>query len=386
MGAAASAGENRRLISVWRIQRLVSRFLGVLASIFVFFQLYIGPPLVIAYIIAQTFTQHYDLLTVAVNLLIVILVILQTLYCIRVFRRTYGQYLASPNASAGLVPLSSGMNVAFDQMWVDVVTKLRIDNIPIKLWYRPYKSEINASAIMLEDQAHLLISLGLLRSMNRSPEIARAVLFHEGAHLAQKDSRLWLKAAAFADVIRRITLPIAIGIGAIRLILAILGLFFLFMHEPMLQSARAQHPDSDQVQDLEDERDELLFMLTGQVFLAFFGPAFVLLLGASVASVRRKSEFNADLAAVAFCGQTGITVLLESARRQEKRRLFDYFGTHPSAKRRLRAIQKPGKLLLIKIGYIALALALGFAVNHWVDDTLLFDGLVLLLCFAILLY
>jgi Zn-dependent protease with chaperone function len=380
----ASGGESRGLISMWRIQRVISRFLSVLASGFVYFQLYIGPAILIIYSVVLILQEHNELISVVSRILILVLTILQLDFTIRQFNRTYRSYLIPPIASAGLIPLSPGMNVLFEQIWADVVTKLKIDARPIKLWYRPQKAEVNASAIMLDDGAHVLVSLGLLRALNRSPEIAQAVLFHEGAHLAQRDTRLWLKAGAFTDVIRRVALPIAIGISALQVIGAILGLLIAFRTAPVVESKLARDPDNQELQELKDEGDAIKEKATNDLCLAFAGPAFIVLMVAAVASVRRRSEFCADLAARAFCGPSGITSLLESAARQERRKLFDYFGSHPSAKRRLRALREMlGKVLLIKIGLIA---SVWVGLQYIGEIPLFFAWLFFLLCFAILLY
>lgn len=358
---------------------MVSQILSFLGTIFVIVQVYIGPPLALALVTLEFFSTEQNFLTAAIFGFVIIVGALLAIYAMLEFRSTYSGYLSPPTASAALEPL--GMNAAFDKIWAEVATKLGIDRVPIRMWYRPLKAGINASAIRLKDGAHVLVSHGLLRSITRRPDVAKAVLFHEGAHIAQKDSRLWPKVDALLNVTRRIYLRIVMVLVAVSLISAFMSAIDL---RPSMADPHAQ--------DWVEARNLAILKSSGYVFLACLQAGFLLLLSAAVAWIRRRSEFNADLAARAFCGPSGLNAILESAASRETPKLFDYFESHPSATRRLQAAREiPGKRFVIKLACIALAFIPVYLVTHFGylggdlvgSFSLLFIGIFLFLFFAI---
>jgi hypothetical protein len=189
------------------------------------------------------------------------------------------------------------------------------------------------------DAIHLFLPLGFFRLLSTDRDAARAIVAHELAHCAQKDSSEWLRASAFSSFARSALLPF-IAIQAVAVCLVIIRIEEGRQTENSslaYESAVMRRHVPSYISHQLDPRAITLEKL-GVSLRAVFAFGMIVALAAHVRKMRRNSEQMADLAAAAVAGPDAVARALTSTQRPSGPR--EIFDTHPDLGERLEALNR----------------------------------------------
>lgn len=161
----------------------------------------------------------------------------------------------------------------------EIATVLKVSLQKVKILLAPCDYSVGASVLTSRGITYIVLPLGFLKLFGGEPAQAKAILAHELAHVAQRDSRLWLLVKAYTQTIRKISIPVAWATGIIGLLVAI------GTETATLQS----------------------------LVQVFSRPAILWAFMYSARTLRHRSERSADLAAAAVVGVDAIQAALERA-------------------------------------------------------------------------
>ncbi|MCP4250585.1 MAG: M48 family metalloprotease [bacterium] len=227
----------------------------------------------------------------------------------------FGQYRKSMPAS---------VRVWVEDAIASVMNEMGLPNTEINVWLAPRRFGSSPEIRVTRDNAfHLIIPLGFTECMNRDPEAARAILAHEAAHVAQQDVTLWRLADAYALVIIRVLLPIALVTSGITAFIA------------------SEDSDRDVGVAAKAAGTLLVFLLAfvkdGLPALTFFY---------SIRTLRRRSEALADLGAFLHADGEALRRALTDYVKTAERPVFGIFAIHPSIPWRVSRIDEHSGMIL----------------------------------------
>jgi Zn-dependent protease with chaperone function len=181
----------------------------------------------------------------------------------------------------------------------------------------PLDDRSGAYAITIRGKHYIVLSLGFLVFWSKQRSAAEAVLGHELAHVAQRDSALWRWGQVWNAVHMEVNLPIAYVSAVVVTLFCAYILDRAWVDERSLRSVGVEVRSS----------------VFGMLVSSWGSIAVIYGFNYTIRKMRHRSEYLADLAAAAFVGPQAINEALVLAPEALTR------PSHPSTVQRRRAIQ-----------------------------------------------
>lgn len=227
----------------------------------------------------------------------------------------------------GLVPLAPDKDQRFMQEIQQMAQRTGISPVPTVELGKGLKSQ-NGQTFGLRSNYILRLDGGLRLLLRKAPDIFRAVVLHELAHIANRDiGRTYFTRALWTAVIIVALVPLVLGLG------------YLFFDSVILRPLLKGF-DSLDLRQLVLIKLPVVFMFDLQVGATL---AIIYLIQASILRVR---ETYADWRAALWGAEQGLTRILTMniTKEQRAKEKDNMWRLHPSARRRLDQLQNPAGL------------------------------------------